>query len=91
VLDALTGFADGGFFGNLLADVFSVSVPGLGDVSVAIGNLGNSVSTVLMLPAGQVFYFRNPATDLEGNLAMLLTYKSENAAPAPALAARVHA
>jgi hypothetical protein len=91
VLDALTGFMDGGFFGNLLADVFSVSVPGLGDVSVAIGNLGNSVSTVLMLPAGQVFYFRNPATDLEGNLAMLLTYKSENAAPAPALAARVHA
>jgi hypothetical protein len=92
LLDAVTGFADGGFFGNLLADLFSVDIPGLGDISVAIGNLGNSVSTVLMLPAGQVFYFRNPSTDLEGNLAMLLTYKSENAAaPEPAHAVSVPA
>ena len=83
VLDALTFFADKGFFGNLLADLFSTNIPGLGDISVAIGNLGDSVSTVLMLPAGQVFYFRNPSTDLEGNLAMLLTYKSQDLAPQP--------
>jgi hypothetical protein len=33
---------------------------------------------VIILPAGQVFFFKSPAIDSLGNLAMQLTYKAEN-------------
>lgn len=78
LLDALTGMLDKGLFSKLLAKVFDTPIPGIGDVGTAIGNVGNSVSTVVVLPAGQVFFFKNPSIDTEGNLALQLTYKSEN-------------
>lgn len=78
ILDAFSGFLDHGFFTKLLDGLMGTQIPGLGDVSVAFGNLGAAVDTVVMLPAGQVFYFKNPMADAEGNLSMLLTYKSQN-------------
>ena len=67
-----------GFFSKLLDKVFDLHIPGIGNISAAFGNLGNSVATVLILPAGQVFFFKTPGIDTEGNLAMQLTYKAEN-------------
>jgi hypothetical protein len=78
ILDFLTAMQDKGFFGNLFAGLMSVSPPGIGDVSVAFGQLGNLAQTAVMLPAGQVFFFKSPASDSEANLAMQLTYKSES-------------
>jgi|CXWL01.1.fsa_nt_gi hypothetical protein len=78
VLDALTFFSDKGFFSNLLDGVMGLPVPGIGNLGTAFGNLTNSVSTVLVLPAGQVFFFKVPGIDADGNLSMQLTYKTES-------------
>lgn len=78
VLDALTALTDKDFLSKLLDAVFDLRIPGLGDLNVAFANLGSSISTVLILPAGQVFWFKTPSIDHEGNLALQLTYKAEN-------------
>jgi hypothetical protein len=78
ILDALTFFSDKGFFTKLLDNVFDLHIPGIGNVGAAFGNLAGSVATVLVLPAGQVFFFKSPSIDTQGNLAMQLTYKAEN-------------
>ncbi|MDF3834179.1 hypothetical protein P3W85_14615 [Cupriavidus basilensis] len=78
ILDALTLFLDGNFFSNLFDDLLNLHIPGIGNFTDCLGNLTNSVSTVLVLPAGQVFFFKTPGIDNEGNLSMQLTYKAEN-------------
>jgi hypothetical protein len=78
ILDALTLFASNGFFSKLFDDLMDLHIPGIGNVGAAFSNLSNSVSAVLVLPAGQVFFFKTPGVDSDGNLSMQLTYKSEN-------------
>ena len=65
------------FFIKLFGDLLDTKIPGIGNLSLAMGSLGASVSTAVILPAGQVFFFKNVAGDAEGNLNLELTYKSE--------------
>lgn len=80
IMDLFTAFQDQGYFTKLFEKAFAAPVPDVGTVSTAFGNLGNTISTVLILPAGSVYYFKNPTIDVDANLSMLLTYKSDNAA-----------
>ena len=75
VLDVFTGWADGGFFSNLFSNAFSVSIPGIGDLNVVLGNLSSSAGSVVVLPAGGVFDFTSPAIDAAGNVSLELTYR----------------
>jgi len=77
LLDFCTGFLDQGFMGNLFANLLSVNVPDVGNVDAAVGDLGDNVGTMIMMPAGDVFAFKQPASDPLGNLSMQLIYKSE--------------
>ena len=77
ILDAFTLGFDGGYFSNLFAEAFSVDVGSVGNIGVVMGNLGQTVTAILLLPAGNVFFIKNPAADIEGNLYLDLTYKSE--------------
>ena len=77
LLGALTTGLSFDFFTKLFDDLLDVRVPGIGNIGLALQNLGNSVSTVIILPAGQVFFFKNPSADPEANLSLGLTYKSE--------------
>ncbi|HVY57262.1 MAG TPA: hypothetical protein VHA77_05370 [Xanthobacteraceae bacterium] len=78
ILDVLSAMTDKGFFSKLLDAVFDLRIPGLGDLNAAFGNIGGSIGTVLILPAGQVFWFKTPSIDHQANLALQLTYKAEN-------------
>ena len=76
VLDVFTGWADGGLFSNMFANAFSVSIPGIGDLNVVLGNLSASATSVVVLPAGGVFDFAAPAIDAAGNVSLELTYRA---------------
>ncbi len=78
ILDAFTLGFDHGFFSNLFAAAFSVDVGSVGNIGVVMGNLGQTVAAVLLLPAGNVFFIKNPAADIDANLYLDLTYKSES-------------
>jgi hypothetical protein len=92
LVDLFTAFQDHDAATNFFNDLISVNVPGVGDITLAFSDMGDSISTVLILPAGQVFFFKNPAIDSDANLSLLLTYKSDNDAPANrALAATAQA
>jgi hypothetical protein len=76
VLDVFTGFGDKFFFSNLISNAFSVDVPGIGRVSVALSELSNAVQSSIVLPAGDTFVYRNPpSSDPAGNLSIPLTYR----------------
>jgi hypothetical protein len=77
LLGALTSGLSFGFFTKLFDDLLDIRVPGIGNIGLALQNLGNSVATVIILPAGQVFFFKNPSADPEANLSLGLTFKSE--------------
>ena len=77
LLNILTLDLSHGFFSKLFDDLLNIQVPGIGNIGLALQNLGNSVATVIVLPAGQVFFFKNPSADPEANLSLGLTYKSE--------------
>ncbi|HWB49299.1 MAG TPA: hypothetical protein VG651_09330 [Stellaceae bacterium] len=77
ILGALDDF---GLPHGLLEQVFDTllktPVPGIGDLSIAFASMGNSVANAVILPAGPVFFFKNPAADPAANLSLELTYKS---------------
>jgi hypothetical protein len=76
VLDVFTGFGDKFFFSKLVSNAFSVSVPGIGRVSVALSALSSAVQSSILLPAGDTFVYRNPpSSDPAGNLSIPLTYR----------------
>lgn len=77
ILDFLTTGLSAGFFTTLFDALLAVPVPGIGNIGGALQNLGSSVGTVIVLPAGQVFFFKNPSADPAANLSIGLTYKSE--------------
>ncbi|MFY7669810.1 hypothetical protein ACOSP6_01850 [Tenacibaculum sp. MEBiC06402] len=78
ILDALTLGLDQGFFTKLFDDLMDLKIPNIGNIGQAFSNLSNSVRSTVLLPAGQVFYFKNPSIDNEGNFYLQLTYKSEH-------------
>jgi hypothetical protein len=77
LVDFVTSGLQMDFFTTLFDELLAVRLPGVGDIASAFQNLGRSVGTVVVLPAGKVFFFKNPAIDPQGNLSMGLTYKSQ--------------
>jgi hypothetical protein len=87
LLDVFSGFALD-FLGRIIDNALTLNLPGLPDVSAAFSNMDSSMRATIMLPAGDVFYFKSPSTDAELNLGVPLTYKTQSTpAPAPAQAA----
>src|SRR5262249_1341184 len=76
-LDGITGFKDNSFFTRLFDAVIKIH-PTVGNVAFALANLTNTIGNVFLLPAGQVFFFKDAASDPEANLSLQLTYKSQN-------------
>jgi hypothetical protein len=63
---------------SMLEDIFKTQVPGLGNIAIALGNMDDSFNSAVMLPAGGVFFFKNPVADTPGNVALSLTYKTDS-------------
>jgi hypothetical protein len=76
IVDLFIDNLDNGFFKNLFGNLLSTPIPGVGDISVAFTNFGKTLPAAVLLPAGQVFFFKNPAFDNEGNFSLELTYIS---------------
>lgn len=66
MFDALTGLLDDGFFSNLFSG--GISVPNIGDIRVALQNVGSTQQTGIVLPTGQVYTPQQPAFDPDGNV-----------------------
>lgn len=64
--------------GGPLDSVFDLQIPGLGSLGDLFGTLGNTINPVVLLPAGNEFFFKNPAIDANANLSAELTYKAED-------------
>lgn len=64
---------------SMITEIFKTNTPGIGDIRVALANMDNSFNNAVMLPAGGVFFFKNPVADPAGNMAMSLTYKTDSA------------
>ncbi len=77
LLDIFTTGLTPGFFTELFESLLSVSVPDIGNVGAALQALGSSVGSAIVMPAGQVFFFKNPSVDPLANLSVGLTYKSQ--------------
>lgn len=77
LVDLLTTGLTAGFFTRLFETLLTVSVPDIGNVGAALQALGGSVGSAIVMPAGQVFFFKNPSVDPLANLSVGLTYKSE--------------
>jgi hypothetical protein len=67
-----------GVISQLFVMLMATPVPGLGDLRTALGNLPGSFNSMFMLPAGDVFLFKKPGCDAEGNLSMQLTYQADH-------------
>jgi hypothetical protein len=74
MFDGLTGFLDGGFFQHLFSG--AVTVPDIGEITVAIGTVGSLAQTGIVLPTGQVFTPRQPDFDADGNVIVPMAYSS---------------
>lgn len=72
ILDVFTFWTDGGFFSNLLAQAFSVKIPGVGSLDVGLGTFSGQITSMIMLPSGESYKLapsnNSPAFDDEGNL-----------------------
>jgi hypothetical protein len=75
IVGVFTHFIDGGYFTNMLSDAMRLGTPGIGDLNLAMNGLSDTVSSVVMLPAGQVFNFQNPSSDQDGNIVLQLKYQ----------------
>ncbi|MDV7699265.1 hypothetical protein N6B72_20280 [Chryseobacterium soli] len=78
ILDVLTLGLDQNFFSKLFDDLMDLKIPKIGNIGNAFVNISNSARTTILLPGGQVFFFKTPSIDTEGNFYLQLTYKSEN-------------
>lgn len=63
---------------SMLEDIFKTQVPGLGNIAIALANMDDSFNSAVMLPAGGVFFFKNPVADAPGNVSLSLTYKTDS-------------
>ncbi len=48
------------------------------DLNKVFDGISNSLKKSIILPSGQLFYFKNPSIDSAGNFYLQLTYKSQN-------------
>jgi hypothetical protein len=71
-----TLIAGDGWLSNLLMDGLDVSIEEFGDIGEVFENLSGSAETILMLPAGDTFFFSNPRIDGAGHLGLDLVFKS---------------
>ena len=69
-----TGFSPT-FFMNLFRNLYSSGTPRIGNLSVVLGNFSSTVSSTMLLPAGDVLSFSNPRFSAEGDLSLTLTYR----------------
>ena len=76
ILDSLTGGLDRGFFTNLIERAIQQNLGDFGPLADSVQNIGQ-VSTIVYLPAGDVFAFKDPAADPAGNFSLGLTYQSQ--------------
>jgi hypothetical protein len=81
IVDTFTAFRDDGFFLKLFSNTLGVNIPGIGNLNVALENAATNARSVVLLPSGDLFDFKNPASDYAGNLSLQLTYK-ESGKPA---------
>jgi hypothetical protein len=78
---------------SMLEDIFKTQIPGLGNIAIALANMDDSFNSAVMLPAGGVFFFKNPVSDTPGNVSLSLTYKTDSqvAVESKRFAAKLHA
>ncbi|KAK3672969.1 hypothetical protein LTR78_007079 [Recurvomyces mirabilis] len=75
--DALSLGLDNNFFQNLFNNLLVPTASGIFNPVSALGSTGTTVNGSLLLPAGQIFFFKNPSADADGNVSLELTYKTE--------------
>ncbi|ABX04838.1 MAG TPA: hypothetical protein DEF47_08365 [Herpetosiphon sp.] len=78
ILDAFSFGLDGNFFANLFANAFGIHIDSIGNIGVVLGDIGTTINTALILPAGNVFFISNPTADPLANFYLELHYKSEH-------------
>jgi hypothetical protein len=78
ILDAFSFGLDGNFFANLFANAFGINIGSIGNIGLVLGDIGTTINTALILPAGNVFFISNPTADPLANFYLELHYKSEH-------------
>lgn len=78
IFEAFTFFADQGYMLEVMDYVFNLKVPHLGNPEGVFGYLPDAPRAVIILPAGQEFFFKNPGSNSAGDFELELTYKSQN-------------
>ena len=78
IFQAYTHMLDLGFLANALSGVLNLNVPGIGNVGQVFGNFKNALGTYIILPAGDIFLFKNPSLDEFFNFYMDLTLPAKN-------------
>lgn len=63
--------------GDPIGKVFEVKAQKLPNFNDIVPNLSTISNSMIILPAGQVFFFKNPMLDEEGNLYCDISYKTE--------------
>ncbi|KAK6352477.1 hypothetical protein TWF730_009302 [Orbilia blumenaviensis] len=77
ILEALTLGLGQGFFIKLFSELLTPQVGAAPNPVTCLQNLSSSINGSFMLPAGQVFFFKNAAMDPLGDISLQLTYKTE--------------
>ncbi len=75
ILGAFSFGLAAGYFSNLILSALSTHVGSFGNVDVALRNIGHSVSTMVLLPAGGNFTLQKPMADRLGNFYLDLSLK----------------
>lgn len=65
-------------FGPLIDDLLKFDAPELASLENIFTSSPDYIPSGVLLPAGQVFFFKTPSVDKEANLYIQLEYKSEN-------------
>jgi hypothetical protein len=78
ILDIFSLGLDGGFFTKLFENLMTVNIPGIGSLEIAFANIGQSLTSNVLMPAGQTFFFKDPSIDPQGNFYLDLTYKTSH-------------
>jgi hypothetical protein len=63
------------FFMNLFQNIFTGSVPRIGNLSVALQSFSGNVVSMMLLPAGDVLDFENARFSNDGNFSLWLKYR----------------
>ena len=72
VLDVFTLWSDSGFFSKLLADAFSINIPGTGSLQLALSKFPSLAGSMTILPSGTSYKAVAVSADKAGNLYLSL-------------------